>query len=175
MKITIFGMAGTGTSSTGRKLAEDLGYPFASGGDMARKVATELNISLNELEELSKVDKKYDLMRDEYLKKFGQEHEDCVVEARLGWYSLPDSFKIKLFCNDETRIRRIISREQKTYEQVEQETVDRENSIKERFHDYYGMDFEKETSDQNFDLVIDTAKNNLEEVLGIIKKKIDAC
>lgn len=165
-------MAGTGTSSTGKKLSDDLGYDFASGGSMAREVAKELDVELNVLEELSKTDSKYDILRDDRLKKFGREHENCVVEARLGWWAVPDSFKIKLVCDDKTRIGRIMVRENKTYEQVLKETIDRENSIRHRFAQYYDMDFDKETEDSKFDLTIDTAKNDLIEVLDIIKKKI---
>lgn len=172
MKITIFGMAGTGTSSTGKQLARELDFPFVSGGDMARLVAKELGLDLIELEELSKTDKKYDLLRDERLKQFGVENYNCVVEARLGWYAVPDSFKIKLTCSDEVRLHRIAKREQKSFEQVEQETHEREEAIRERFLHYYNMDFDKETEDENFDLVIDTGKHNLEEVVSIIKDNI---
>lgn len=172
MKITIFGMAGTGTSSTGKELAIRLGYPFASGGDMGRLTASELGITINELDELSKTDKKYDLLRDEHLKNFGEEHNKCVVEARLGWFNIPDSFKIKLFCDDETRIGRIMKRENKTFDQVKQETIEREHAIRERFKLYYNMDFDRETEDHHFDLLIDTGKYNLDEVIAIILKAL---
>lgn len=167
-------MAGTGTSSTGKKLAAELGFPFVSGGDMGRLTASELGVSLNELEEMSTQDKKYDLLRDEHLKKFGQENYNCVVEARLGWYVVPDSFKVKLTCSDEVRIARIARREQKSVEQVEQETRAREESIRQRFHDYYGMNFNHATRDEVFDLVIDTGTHDLESVISLIRSHIHA-
>lgn len=172
MKITIFGMAGTGTSSTGKELAMRLQYPFVSGGDMGRLTASELGVTLNELEELSKKDKKYDLLRDDHLREFGQTHPHCVVEARLGWFNVPDSFKVKLFCDDKTRIERIMRRENKTFEQVQKETVEREGAIRERFKDYYSMDFDRETEDHKFDLVIDTGLHNLNAVLDIIQNAL---
>ena len=165
-------MAGTGTSSTGKELAIRLGYPFASGGDMGRLTASELGITINELDELSKTDKKYDLLRDEHLRNFGQTHLDCVIEARLGWFNVPDSFKIKLFCDDETRIGRIMKREGKTYKQVQDETMEREHAIRERFKAYYDMDFDRETEDRHFNLVIDTGKHSLEEVLNTIQSSL---
>ena len=172
MKITIFGMAGTGTSSVGKMLAEKLNYPFISGGDIARMTASELNMTVNDIDILSKTDKKYDLLRDERLKKFGKEHLDCVIEARLGWYNVPDSFKIKLTCPDDVRIKRIMNREKKTYEQVWSETIERENAVRERFKAYYNMDFDKETGDSNFDLVIDSSKYGIEQIVEIIKNAI---
>lgn len=172
MKITIFGMAGTGTSSTGKELARQLNYPFISGGDIARSTASELGMTVNQIDILSKEDKKYDLLRDERLKKFGEEHPDCVIEARLGWFNVPDSLKIKLFCSDDVRINRIMVRENKSYDQVLSETMEREGAIRERFKNYYNLDFDKETSDSNFDLVIDTGKYNLVEVLSLINTEI---
>ncbi len=172
MKITIFGLAGTGTSSTGKELAVVLGYPFASGGDMGRLTASELGITLNELEELSKKDKKYDLLRDEHLKQFGQTHSNCVIEARLGWFNVPDSFKVKLICPDEVRLVRIMKRENKSLDQVKEETVSREQAIRERFKNYYNLDFDYETRDEVFDLVIDTSQHPIEEVIVMIRQKV---
>jgi len=50
MKITITGLAGVGTSTTGKLLAQKLGCEFMSGGNIFRSYADELDISLNELE-----------------------------------------------------------------------------------------------------------------------------
>jgi CMP/dCMP kinase len=169
MKITIFGMAGTGTSSTGKQLALGLGYPFVSGGDIARITASELGMTVNEIDELSKTDKKIDILRDDHMREFSQKHANCVIEARLGWFIVPESFKVKLFCSDEVRLERISKREDKSIEQVRQETEHREDAIRERFFNYYGIDFDKETADDKFDLVIDTGKNSLDQVISMIK------
>lgn len=171
MKISIFGMAGTGTSSTGKSLAKDLNYPFISGGDVARMAADKLGITLNAIDELAKTDEKIDIMRDDLLRDFGVTHPNCVIEARLGWFVVPDSFKVKLFCSDEVRYGRIMKREGKSFEQVDEETKHREDAVRERFLKYYGIDFDKETADNRFDLVIDTGEHNLEEVIGIIKER----
>lgn len=167
MKITIFGMAGTGTSSTGKMLAEKLNYPFISGGDIARMTAEELGMTLNQIDMLSKTEKKYDLMRDERLREFGNTNPNFVMDARLGWYNVPDSLKIKLFCSNEVRIKRIMIRENKSIEQVTKETIEREGAIRERFKAYYDLDFDYETRDEVFDLVIDTGLHNLEEVIKL--------
>ncbi|HYC34596.1 MAG TPA: cytidylate kinase family protein, partial [Candidatus Paceibacterota bacterium] len=167
----IFGMAGTGTSSTGKILAKELDYPFISGGDVARMTAQELGITLNEIDELAKTDKKIDVLRDDLLREFGNTHPNCVIEARLGWFVIPDSFKVKLFCSDEVRYGRIMKREGKSLEQVIEETKHREDAIRERFFNHYGIDFDKETGDDRFDLVIDTGLHSLDEVVALIKER----
>jgi cytidylate kinase len=42
MKITIFGLAGSGTSTIGKLLCEKLGYKFMSSGNIMRSWAKEL-------------------------------------------------------------------------------------------------------------------------------------
>lgn len=55
-KITIFGLAGAGTSTVGKMLAEKLGYKFLSSGDIFRKKARDSGITLPELHECIKAD-----------------------------------------------------------------------------------------------------------------------
>ena len=165
-KITIFGMAGTGKTSTGREVAKRLGYEFFSGGDFARETAQNLGLSINELDELSKTDSKIDVERDRIITECGQRHDNFVVEARLAWHFIPDSFKICYQCDFETRTKRIAGREKKDLALVQKETREREKAIYDRFTRYYGLsDFENE---KNFDLVIDTKRLNFEGVVETI-------
>ena len=165
-KITIFGMAGTGKTSTGKEIAKRLGYKFFSGGDFARETASNLGVSINELDELSKHDSKYDIERDRVIAEFGKTHDKFVVEARLAWHFIPDSFRICFKCHFDERTKRIAAREGKDLEQVRQETRERERSIYERFEKYYGLkDFE---DDKNFDLILDTEHNDFNQVVEII-------
>ncbi len=169
-KITIFGMAGTGKTSTGKEIAKRLGYKFFSGGDFARATAANLGVTLNEIDELSKHDSKYDIERDRVIVDFGKTHPDFVVEARLAWHFIPDSFRICFKCHFDERTRRIAGREGKDLAQVRAETREREASIYERFDKYYGLkNFEDE---KNFDLIVDTEKNNFNQVVEIIMRAL---
>lgn len=165
-KITIFGMAGTGKTSTGKEIARRLGYKFFSGGDFARETAKNLGVSINELDELSKHDSKYDIERDKTIEVFGKTHNDFIVEARLAWKFIPDSFRICFKCHFDERTKRIAGREDKDLVQVRRETREREDSIYDRFEKYYGLrDFEDE---KNFDLIVDTENNNFNQVVIMI-------
>jgi cytidylate kinase len=169
-KITIFGMAGTGKTSTCREIAKRLGYSFFSGGDFARETADKLGMTINELDELSKTDSSIDTKRDEVIAEFGQTHNNFIVEARLAWHFIPDSFKICYQCDFETRTKRIANREGKDLAQVQEETREREKAIYDRFTKYYGLsDFENEN---NFDLIVDTAALDYEGVISTIIEKL---
>lgn len=166
MKITIFGLAGTGTSSAGKALAKRLDYEFKSSGNMFREMATDLGLSVYELDELSKTDSKYDLELDNRIKQFGENGENFVVESRLAWYFIPDSFKIKFICDFDERIRRVCERDGVEKDIAIEKTNQRENATFYRYKKYY--DIEDYTLDSNFDLIIDTTNSNIEEVVETI-------
>lgn len=167
-KITIFGMAGTGTSSAGKALAEKLGYEFLSSGNIFREMAAEKGLSLSEFEELSKTDSQYDIELDKKIENYGKTKTNFVVDSRLAWYFIPDSFKVALVLDDDTRFERIAKRENKSIEQVKEETNFRESMIQKRYLEYYGVDIAKVFSDNVFDIVIDTKNNSVEKVVEAI-------
>lgn len=165
-KITIFGLAGTGKSTTAKLLVMKLGYELMSTGNMFRGYADELGMTLNRLEELSETDDKYDRKLDANTEEYGRMHNNFVFESRLAWHFIPDSFKIKLDCNFDTRLQRIANREDKPFVQVKKETMHRESLITKRYEQYYGIkDF---ASNENFDFIVDTERNDAHQVVDII-------
>lgn len=168
-KITIFGMAGTGTTTAGKALAERLSYGFESSGNMFRAKAKELEMSLQELEEASKHNSKYDIDLDKKVEEYGKTHDNFVFESRLAWHFIPDSFKVELKCDLDERIRRIAKREEKDFEKALEETKFREDTILHRYEKYYGL--RDIMSESNFDLVIDTTNTGVE---GVVEKIIEA-
>ena len=109
---------------------------------------------------------KIDIERDRIITEYGQRHDNFVVEARLAWHFIPDSFKICYQCDFDTRTKRIAVREKKDLAQVQKETQEREKAIYDRFAKYYEItDFENE---KNFDLVIDTKRLNFNQVVETI-------
>lgn len=169
-KITLFGLAGTGKTSTAKLVAEKLGLEFQSTGNMFRKQAEEAGLTLAELEERSKTESKYDLELDQKVAEYGKTHDNFIFESRLAWHFIPDSFKISLVCDFDERVRRVANREGKDFELAKKETEFREKMISERYEKYYGIkDFAK---NENFDFLVDTKKNNLEQVVNAIIEEI---
>jgi cytidylate kinase len=167
MKITIFGLAGTGKSTTARLISEKLGYQYMSTGNIFRSIAKEHGMTLNEFEALCESNEKYDKELDELrVTKYGKENDNFVFESRLAWHFIPDSIKIRLYCNDEERLQRVAYREDKKIDVVRFETEYRENSMRKRYKNLYNI--ENLDNPDNFDLNIDTTNNSLEKVAQII-------
>ena len=112
MKITIFGLAGSGTSTIGKMLAEKQNSTFMSSGNILRSWAAESGYTIYEFEDkIVKKDHSFDLKLDKKVEEFGEQNDDFIFESRLAWYFIPDSFKIYLYCDDTERYNRIQNRE----------------------------------------------------------------
>ncbi len=170
-KITIFGLAGTGKSTTGKILKEKLGYEYISTGSIFRAMAENEGMSLNDFEQLSDTTDKYDKELDNKTKEYGENKDNFIFDSRLAWHFIPDSFKIKLDCDFDTRTVRIAEREIKDLDKVRDETIHREDLITKRYKNYYGI--EDFSNDKNFDLVVDTKVNNAQKVVEIIMKELE--
>ena len=148
-------------------VALKLDYAYMSTGNIFRDMARDHNMTLNEFEEFTKTDEKYDRNLDEItVTNYGKENDNFVFESRLAWHFIPDSIKIRLFCDDDTRMQRIANRENKNFEQVVGETKEREKIIYEKYKKLYGL--ENINNPDNFDLNIDTTTNDANKVVEMI-------
>lgn len=174
--ITICGGLGSGKSSTAKKVAEELKFDHFSSGDFTRKIALEMGISVTELAKLEETDKSIDNRVDEEVRKAG-EIEKRVIDSRLAFHWIPESFKVYLDLPPEIAKERILnnikesklrqeSEDASNSEEIYNNIVTRLQSEKKRYREYYGI--EDYTDRKNFDLIVDTNKNNLEEVVNII-------
>src|SRR5581483_623630 len=165
-KITLFGLAGTGTSSVGRALARKLKYQFYSTGNFMRDQADQLGLTIYEFDEMCRKDPNYDLNRDKMIEEFGKKNDNFILDARLGWRFVPDSLKVKLECDFEERVKRVVFRDKMDVEEVKALTIKREESIGDRFWRYYQI---KDSGDSShFDLIIDTTKISATETMDQI-------
>ncbi|MEK9182019.1 MAG: cytidylate kinase family protein [Patescibacteria group bacterium] len=168
-KITIFGQAGTGTTSVGENLAKALGYKFLSSGNLFRSKAEELGIEFYKFEKFCQRNPKYDLEIDKTIATFGKKNNSFVVESRLAYHFIPDSLKIKLTCDYITRIRRVAGRDGIAFSAASEKTNFREDVAKKRYRKLYGIkDF---GSDKKFDLIADTSRKSAEEIAAMIISK----
>ncbi|MCA9367970.1 cytidylate kinase family protein [Candidatus Kaiserbacteria bacterium] len=170
--ITLSGKPGSGKSSTADKVAELLGYTRHSSGDMVRRVLKRSGLTLEEYNERAETEHSLDHQVDEELRNL-REQEDIVIDSRLGFYWLPESFKVYLDLDLDTATARI-------YKDVSQNKLRQESEghstslsavaheVRERMHDeqarfrkLYNVDpYDK----SHFDLVINTSRHDPQTV-----------
>lgn len=173
--ITIAGVPGSGKSSTADGVAKALGYTRFSSGDFMRKIALERGISINELSKQAETDDSIDLSIDNEVRNAGN-GEKLVIDSRLAFHWIPESFKVFLDLPLEISKERILNnlKHNKLRQESEgladaegvyKKITERLESEKKRYHELYNIDH---TDKANFDLVIDTNENNLEKVIATI-------
>lgn len=168
--ITIFGLAGTGTSSCGKLLAKKLNYEFISTGGLVRSFAKDLGLELHEYEKILKENPEKDKEFDEKIKKLGQEKDNLVIDSRLAWHFIPHSKKIKFHCPDEIRLKRICLRDTIFLDEAKHVTFFRESNHMTRYKSLYNID--DYTDDSHFDIVLETSTMTPEEIVDVIVKKL---
>ncbi|MCJ2513421.1 MAG: cytidylate kinase family protein [Candidatus Thermoplasmatota archaeon] len=171
--ITISGTSGSGKSTVGQLLKEKLKMNYIYSGQIFRETAKKYKMSLEEFgkycENNENIDKELDEKQLNILKK-----GDIILEGRLaGWIAHKNNIqglKIMLNADFETRIKRIIEREDGEYNKRLREILEREKSEEKRYDKYYNIDI-KDTS--IYDLIIDSSNKKPEEIIEIIIQKIE--
>lgn len=174
--ITIAGKPGSGKSTTAKKLASELNYTHFSSGDFFRQVGLDKNLNLMEVSKLAEKDKSIDELVDQKVREMG-EKENIIVESRLAFHWIPNSFKIYLDLDTETCAKRMFDDLEKnpsrkasedfdSVEQMKNALLERFESEKKRYMEMYGVNPQNLSQ---YDLVINTGKNSVEEVCELIK------
>ena len=170
--ITLSGKPGSGKSSTSDKVAELLEYTRYSSGGFVRDLIKKQKITLSEYNKRAREDHTMDHIIDEELRKL-REDKDIVIDSRLGFYWIPESFKVYLDLNLEVATARIYRGLDLDAGRMESgETADsmrdvirnveaRMKNEQSRFKTLYGID---PYNSQNFDLIIDTAQHSPQTV-----------
>ena len=173
--ITICGGLGSGKSSTAKKVAQVLGFKHFSSGDFFRQIGLNLGLSVTETNKEAEINKKIDEMTDQKLRDLNNENK-IVIDSRTAYHWIPESFKVYLDLPPNIAKERILNsiKENKLREESEKASssaevlkkmTERFESEQKRYWDLYKID---NTDKSQFDLVIDTNKNNLEQVVNII-------
>jgi cytidylate kinase len=170
--ITISGKPGSGKSSTADKVAELLGYTRHSSGDMVRKILAREGLTLEEYNSRAKDDAAFDTKVDEALREL-RSHKDIVIDSRLGFYWIPESFKVYLDLDLSIATARIYkdtlsnSLRKSSGEggtslpDVARQVQTRMQNERDRFRDLYGVD---PYNTEHFDLVINTSRHSPQTV-----------
>lgn len=163
--ITISGRPGSGKSSTAQQLSKLLGYNLFYSGAVVREIAKRRGLTIGQLNKIAEKDETIDHEIDKEIMKYDDE-DQYIVDARLGFHWIPDSFKVFLYLDMDVAAARIfhdIDSRMKSAEyaidvgEVENGIRERMESERKRYEKLYGIN---PYHPSHFDLVIDTAQNN---------------
>lgn len=184
MIISLAGLPGSGKSTVKNMLAERLGLKKYSMGDMRGKMALERGMTIDELNALGETQDFTDKEADAFQTTLGQKEDDFIIDGRLSWHFIPQSFKIFLDVDLDEAARRIYQarkndpegrRDEADYaspEETRRAIEERLASDSARYQKWYGLDY---LNRDNYDLVIDTthtpATQVVEQILAALPSR----
>jgi len=164
MIITISGAPGSGTTTLARGLSVELGLRWINSGELFRRIASERNISVKELNRQAEKSPEIDYLIDDAQKACAREGTG-IFEGRLSGHLIQADLKILLKTSIRARAERISKRESKLLEDIIHETRAREESEARRYKMYYNIDINDFSV---YDLIIDTRKFDEKSTLDIV-------
>ncbi len=175
--ITITGDLGSGKSTVGKLLAEQLGYTYISTGQIQRELANKIGLSILELNKQAETDSSIDRQLDEYIKGLQHKSANMVIDSRLAWHFLPESYSVYLAVDPYIAAERIFkdatrSDSESCYSSVNdvlQKNIERKNSENMRFRELYNID---SMNMQNYNLVLDTTNIPVTDVVTRINRNV---
>lgn len=173
--ISLSGELASGKGTVSKLLAEELNYTIYRNGEYARKLAKEKGLDITSFNEYLAKHPEVDIQIEKSAAEYAKEHDNFIIDARLGWYAVPNSFKVYLIIDIDIAAKRAFYDEKRkttekfaTIEEQKEDMIRRYNLENSRYLKLYGV--HKEDLN-NYDLVIDTSYKTPEEVKEEILSK----
>jgi cytidylate kinase len=172
MIITIAGLEGSGKTTVGKMLAGKLGYQPYSVGDLRGEIAARHGMTIHELNQAGETEPWTDREADDYLTELGRTMDDMVIDSRLGWYFIPDSFKLFVGVDPWVGAERVYKArrpDEPPYDSIEhalEMNAGRLASDTRRYRKHYGI--EDHFHPDHFDLILDSSYLTPEQLIDDI-------
>lgn len=173
--ISLSGDLAAGKGTVSEILIKDLNYGIYRNGAYARKLAADMGLDITSFNSYLAEHPEIDTQIEKSAAEYAKDHDNFIIDARLGWYAVPESFKVYLRVDiDEAAKRAFEDKKRKntenlaTVEEQKQDMIRRFNLENERYWNLYHV---RKEDMSNYDLVVDTTNITPQEVAEIIKRE----
>lgn len=173
--ISLSGDLASGKGTVSNILTADLNYGIYRNGEYFRKLAKEMGMDVTSFNVYVKEHPEIDRQIENSAAEYAKQNDNFVIDARLGWYAVPESFKVYLKIDLDVSAQRAFYDEKRkstekfnTVEEQKQDIIRRYNYENERYWNLYQI---RKNDMSNYDLVVDTTDKTPEEVAKIIEEE----
>ena len=94
--ISLSGDLASGKGTVSNIFTADLNYGIYRNGEYFRKLAKEMGMDVTSFNVYVKEHPEIDRQIENSAAEYAKQNDNFVIDARLGWYAVPESFKVYL-------------------------------------------------------------------------------
>lgn len=172
MRITLSGDLGSGKSSVGKRLSEQLGIPYYSAGKLFREIGQISNMDALTTNLAAETNTDIDVAVDARTRELDRTIPDFIIDSRMAWYFVTKAVRVFLSVLPETAAARILADDTRQGEKYEDATSaiemlrHRRTSERKRYRTLYQVDIEDRS---NFDLWIISDDAAIDDICEVIR------
>lgn len=173
--ISLAGDLAAGKGTVSKILIKDLDYGIYRNGEYARKLARDMGLDITSFNAYLADHPEIDLQIEKSASEYAKEHDNFIIDARLGWYAVPESFKVYLRVDIDVAAQRAFNdlnrKSSESFATVEEQKADMQKRFEMENERYWNLYHVRKEDMSNYDLVVDTTNLTPEEVAEEIKNK----
>ena len=97
--ISLGGELASGKGAVSKILMDKLGYGIYRNGDYFRELGMKMGMDVTTFNEYVAGHPEIDRQIESSAKEYAKNNDKFIIDARLGWYAVPESFKVYLKVN----------------------------------------------------------------------------
>lgn len=173
--ISLAGDLAAGKGTVSKILIKDLDYGIYRNGEYARKLARDMGLDITSFNAYLVDHPEIDLQIEKSASEYAKDHDNFIIDARLGWYAVPESFKVYLRVDIDVAAQRAFNdlnrKSSESFATVEEQKADMQKRFEMENERYWNLYHVRKEDMSNYDLVVDTTNMTPEEVAEEIKNK----
>ena len=173
--ISLGGELASGKGTVSKILMEELNFGVYRNGEYARNLAKEMGLDITSFNEYLANHPEIDRQIENSASEYSKSHDNFIIDARLGWYAVPESFKVYLKVDIDVAAKRAFEdKERKSSEKfntIEEQKADIQKRYKLENERYWNLYKVRKEDESNYDIVIDTTNMTPNEVADKIKEE----
>ena len=173
--ISLAGDLAAGKGTVSDILIKELNYGIYRNGEYARKLARNMKLDITSFNAFLAEHPEIDLQIEKSAAEYAREHDNFIIDARLGWYAVPESYKVYLKVDIDVAAQRAFNdskrKSTECFETVEEQKADMIRRYRMENERYWKLYHVHKEDMSNYDLVIDTTKLTPEETANQIIEK----
>ena len=166
--ISLAGDLAAGKGTVSKILIKDLDYGIYRNGEYARKLARDMGLDITSFNAYLVDHPEIDLQIEKSASEYAKDHDNFIIDARLGWYAVPESFKVYLRVDIDVAAQRAFNdlnrKSSESFATVEEQKADMQKRFEMENERYWNLYHVRKEDMSNYDLVLDTTNLTPQEV-----------